>query len=81
MGRAVSVRNLHKGYGDTLAAADVSFEVDEGEIFGLLGPNGSGKATTVECIQGLRRRDGGEARAHHQRSCPPPCRRSPTSCR
>lgn len=60
MGRAVSVRNLHKRYGDTLAAADVSFEVNEGEIFGLLGPNGSGKTTTVECIQGLRRRDGGQ---------------------
>jgi ABC-2 type transport system ATP-binding protein len=60
VGRAVSVRGLRKRYGDTLAAADVSFEVDEGEIFGLLGPNGSGKTTTVECIQGLRRRDGGE---------------------
>jgi len=54
------VRNLQKRYGDTLAAADVSFEVNEGEIFGLLGPNGSGKTTTVECLQGLRRRDGGE---------------------
>jgi ABC-2 type transport system ATP-binding protein len=60
VGRAVSVRNLHKRYGDAIAAADVSFEVNEGEIFGLLGPNGSGKTTTVECIQGLRRRDGGQ---------------------
>lgn len=60
MARAVAVRNLRKRYGDTLAAADVTFDVDEGEIFGLLGPNGSGKTTTVECVQGLRHRDGGE---------------------
>jgi ABC-2 type transport system ATP-binding protein len=33
--------------------------VEEGEIFGILGPNGSGKTTTVECLQGLRRIDGG----------------------
>jgi len=38
---------------------DVSFEVHAGEIFGILGPNGSGKTTTVECMQGLRRIDGG----------------------
>ncbi len=39
--------------------SDVSFEVAEGEIFGILGPNGAGKTTTVECIAGLRERDGG----------------------
>ncbi len=57
---AVSVRGLHKSYGSTTAVADVSFEVEEGEIFGLLGSNGSGKTTTVECLQGLRHADGGE---------------------
>jgi ABC-2 type transport system ATP-binding protein len=56
---AVEVRGLHKRYGDTVAVADVSFRVATGEIYGLLGPNGSGKTTTVECIQGLRRADGG----------------------
>lgn len=56
---AVEVRGLHKRYGDTIAVADVSFHVNEGEIFGLLGPNGSGKTTTVECLQGLRRPDEG----------------------
>lgn len=60
MVRAVEVRGLHKRYGDMTAVADVSFGVDEGEIFGLLGPNGSGKTTTVECLQGLRRPDAGE---------------------
>jgi ABC-2 type transport system ATP-binding protein len=56
---AVSVQHLQKRYGPTVAAADVSFDVVEGEIFGLLGPNGSGKTTTVECLQGLRRADDG----------------------
>jgi ABC-2 type transport system ATP-binding protein len=59
---AVTVQGLVKRYGDTVAVADVSFEVAEGEIFGLLGPNGSGKTTTVECLQGLRRPDGGSLR-------------------
>jgi ABC-2 type transport system ATP-binding protein len=45
-----------------VAVEDVSFEVSEGEIFGLLGPNGAGKTTTVECLQGLRRPDGGRLR-------------------
>jgi ABC-2 type transport system ATP-binding protein len=58
-GAAVEVRGLGKRYGDTVAVADVSFRVAEGEIFGLLGPNGSGKTTTVECLQGLRRADAG----------------------
>jgi ABC-2 type transport system ATP-binding protein len=56
---AVRVDGLRKRYGDKLAVSDVSFEVNRGEIFGLLGPNGSGKTTTVECIQGLRRSDAG----------------------
>ena len=41
------------------AVDDVSFEVYEGEIFGMVGPNGAGKTTTIECIEGLRRPDGG----------------------
>jgi ABC-2 type transport system ATP-binding protein len=57
---AIRVEGLRKRYGATVAVADVSFAVREGEIFGLLGPNGSGKTTTVECLQGLRRPDGGE---------------------
>lgn len=60
MGIAIRVHGLHKRYGGTVAVADISFEVHDGEIFGLLGPNGSGKTTTVECVQGLRRADGGE---------------------
>ncbi len=59
---AVSVRGLAKAYGSTQAVRDVSFEVAAGEIVGVLGPNGSGKTTTVECLQGLRRHDAGTLR-------------------
>ena len=56
---AIGVSGLRKSYGSTLAVKDVSFEVEDGEIFGILGPNGAGKTTTVECISGLRKPDGG----------------------
>jgi ABC-2 type transport system ATP-binding protein len=55
----VSVRNFRKCYGGTVAVDDVSFEVRRGEIFALLGPNGSGKTSTLESLEGLRRPDGG----------------------
>ena len=55
----VSVRDLRKRYDGVEAARGVSFEVEEGEIFGLLGPNGAGKTTTVECVIGLREPDDG----------------------
>ena len=54
------MRDLRKRYGDIEAARGVSFEIQDGEIFGLLGPNGSGKTTTVECVIGLREPDDGE---------------------
>lgn len=57
---AVSVSDLRKSYGDHEALRGVSFEIEEGEVFGLLGPNGAGKTTTVEILEGYRRRDGGE---------------------
>src|SRR5690349_11385920 len=55
----VSVRDLHKRYDRVQAAQGVSFEIQDGEIFGLLGPNGSGKTTTLECVIGLRQPDEG----------------------
>jgi ABC-2 type transport system ATP-binding protein len=58
-GIAVSVSGLRKTYGKLVAVDDVSFEVRAGEIFGLIGPNGAGKTTTLECIEGIRRPDGG----------------------
>jgi ABC-2 type transport system ATP-binding protein len=62
MGAVIEVNNLRKRYGSHVAIADVSFQVRQGEIFGLLGRNGAGKTTTVECLQGLRRADGGRVR-------------------
>jgi ABC-2 type transport system ATP-binding protein len=56
----ISVRHLHKAYGPTVAVDDVSFIVHAGEIFGILGRNGAGKTTAVECMTGLRRADRGE---------------------
>ena len=56
----VIVRDLHKRYDQVQAAQGVSFDIEDGEIFGLLGPNGSGKTTTLECVIGLRQPDAGE---------------------
>jgi ABC-2 type transport system ATP-binding protein len=55
----VSVSGLTKRYGSFLAVNDVSFTVNDGEIFGLIGPNGAGKTTTMECVEGLKRFEGG----------------------
>jgi ABC-2 type transport system ATP-binding protein len=55
----IQVSRIHKTYGRTVAVDDVSFDVQEGEIFGLIGPNGAGKTTTMECVEGLRRPDRG----------------------
>jgi ABC-2 type transport system ATP-binding protein len=56
---AVTIKNLAKRYGGVLAVDDVSFSIQEREIFGIIGPNGAGKTTTVECISGLRVQDSG----------------------
>ncbi len=55
----IKIENLRKSYGSTVAVDDVSFDVSHGEIFGMVGPNGAGKTTTIECIEGLRKHDGG----------------------
>lgn len=58
----IVVDGLTKRYGKLTVVDHVSFEVGRGEIFGILGRNGAGKTTTVECLQGLRRADGGQVR-------------------
>jgi ABC-2 type transport system ATP-binding protein len=58
----VSVEGLRKYYGAVKAVDGISFQVHAGEIFGMVGPNGSGKTTTIECIEGLRQPDEGEVR-------------------
>ena len=57
---AIAVRDLRKSYGELEALRGISFEVQQGEVFGLLGPNGAGKTTTVEILEGYRRREAGE---------------------
>jgi energy-coupling factor transporter ATP-binding protein EcfA2 len=54
MRTVISVDGLTKRYGAMVAVDRVSFQVDQGETYGLLGRNGAGKTTTVECLQGLR---------------------------
>ena len=56
----ISVKNLVKNYGNFQAVKGISFDVNEGEIFGLLGPNGAGKSTTLEIIETLRQKTSGE---------------------
>src|SRR5438105_12826962 len=55
----IHVSSIRKTYGRTVAVDEVSFDVQAGEIFGLIGPNGSGKTTTMECVDGLRTADRG----------------------
>lgn len=56
---AIQTHHLIKSYGDVRALRGVDLEVREGEIFGFLGPNGSGKTTTIRCLLDLIRPDGG----------------------
>lgn len=60
MASAIRVQSLRKSYGSTVAIEDISFDVERGEIFGIVGPNGAGKTTTVECLTGMRTPDTGE---------------------
>ncbi|GAB3041707.1 ABC transporter ATP-binding protein [Natronobiforma cellulositropha] len=59
---AISVDKLSKRFGDTLALDDLSFQVEEGEVFGFLGPNGAGKSTTINILLDFARPTAGEVR-------------------
>jgi ABC-2 type transport system ATP-binding protein len=56
----ITVEGLRKCYGELTAVDSITFQVRRGEIFGMVGPNGSGKTTTIECIEGLRVPDEGD---------------------
>ncbi len=56
----LEVNTLTKWYGSARGVEDVTFSIEPGEIFGYLGPNGSGKTTTIRCIMGLLRPSSGD---------------------
>ncbi len=58
---AIEVTDLAKRYGNILALDSISFDVEQGEIFGFLGPNGAGKTTTIRLLTGLTKPTSGEA--------------------
>ena len=60
MSPVLSVRDLRKSFGGIVAVDGVSFEVNDGEILGIIGPNGSGKSTLFNCILGQLQPSGGE---------------------
>lgn len=60
MSNAIEVRGLTKSYNRRMVLKGLDFDVHEGEIFALLGVNGAGKTTTLECVEGLKKADGGQ---------------------
>ena len=63
----LEVRDLAKQFGGIHAVEGVSFDVNEGEILGIIGPNGSGKSTLFNCILGQLQPSGGEVRLDGRR--------------
>ena len=61
MAAIIEVEGLTKRYGSKRAVNNVSFQVEEGEVFGFLGPNGAGKTTTIRTLMALLRADSGTA--------------------
>jgi len=58
----IDVQGLTKNYGSKRGISDVSFQVEEGDVFGFLGPNGAGKTTTIRLLMALLHADAGSAR-------------------
>ncbi len=56
----ISIKNLHKAYGDKKVLTGLDLEVYEGELFGFIGKNGIGKSTTIDCVIGAKKFDAGE---------------------
>ena len=68
--KAIEVKKLSKWYGSARGVEDLSFSVEKGEIFGYLGPNGSGKTTTIRCLMGLLRPTSGDCLVSGERIVP-----------
>lgn len=60
MSHIIEIRNLKKFFGDTKAVDDITFSVEEGELFAFLGLNGAGKSTTINILVGMLKRDSGD---------------------
>lgn len=63
----VSVQKLSKTYGKTKALSDVSVRIQHGEIFGLIGPDGSGKSSLIRAVAGVQRYDSGTVKVFRRR--------------
>lgn len=59
MDDVIKVENLSKAYGGLTAVSNLNFSVKQGTVFGLLGANGAGKSTTIECVLGTKQFDSG----------------------
>ena len=55
----LTIRHLHKTYGDTVAIPDLSLDLHKGEVVVILGPSGCGKSTLLRCVNGLEEKQGG----------------------
>ena len=66
----IHIENLVKRYGDLIALNHLNLDIQEGEIFGLLGPNGSGKTTAINCLLSLLRYDKGTVEIFGQKMAP-----------
>ena len=66
----VEIKNLVKRYKDLMALDHFNLEIKEGEVFGLLGPNGSGKTTTINCLLSLLSYDKGEIKVFGEKMHP-----------
>ena len=60
MKKVIEVDQLTKSYGKMIAINNISLSVDRGMVFGLIGSNGAGKSTTIECILGTNKADSGK---------------------
>ena len=66
----IHIENLVKRYGDLVALNHLNLDIKEGEIFGLLGPNGSGKTTAINCLLSLLKYDKGDIEIFGQKMTP-----------
>lgn len=59
MTNVIQINHLKKSYGNHVVLQDLNFSVNQGEIFAILGVNGAGKTTALECMEGLKKYDSG----------------------